>query len=136
MWPRNLLFLGLVGGGVFALGASLVPQREPQPISSFDTSSYRDPPFRAAVAAVDASFRRLWAEQGLRTAPAAPDLAVARRLALGLMGTVPSLEEIRQFEALPAGERLPWWVEHILSDRRSADYLAERFARAFVGTED
>ena len=28
------------------------------------------------------------------------------------------------------------WLDDLLRDRRSADYLAERFARAFVGTED
>ncbi len=52
------------------------------------------------------------------------------------MGTIPSLEEIRQFEYLPAEQRLPWWIDHILQDRRFADNFAERFARAFVGTED
>jgi hypothetical protein len=49
---------------------------------------------------------------------------------------VPSLEEVRQFEALPADQRLPWFVDHLLQDRRCADYFAERFARAWVGTED
>lgn len=52
------------------------------------------------------------------------------------MGTIPSLEEIRQFESRPEGERLTWWIDHVLQDRRFADYLAERFARVFVGTED
>src|SRR5262249_39591740 len=44
-------------------------------------------------------------------------------------------EELRQFEGLPPDERLDWYLEHILADRRFADYFAERFARAFVGTE-
>ena len=52
------------------------------------------------------------------------------------MGVVPSLEEIRQFEALPSEQRLPWWLDHILQDRRFNDYFAERLARAYVGTED
>ncbi len=59
-----------------------------------------------------------------------------RRLSLSLCGTVPSLEEIRRFEARPAEGRIESWVDDLLRDRRSADYLAERFARAFVGTED
>jgi hypothetical protein len=135
MWLRNLLFLGLLGGGALALGKNLMPPRQTTAVTHFDAGAYHTSEFRAAVESVDASFRRQWAEQGLRTAPAASDLAVARRLALGLMGTVPSLEEVRQLERLPADERLPWWIEHILQDRRFADYFAERFARACVGTE-
>ena len=59
-----------------------------------------------------------------------------RRLALVLCGSVPSLEEIRRFEARPKQERVKAWLDDLLSDRRCADYLAERFARAYVGTED
>src|SRR5262245_15070784 len=136
MWQRDLLFLTLLGGGVVALGANLLPPSEPKPLTTHDASAYQAADFQAAVARVDASFRADWAKQQITPAPAAPDLAVARRLALGLMGTIPSLEEIRQFEWLPAEERLPWWIDHILQDRRFADYLAERIARACVGTED
>jgi hypothetical protein len=136
MWQRNLLFLALVGGGFCTLGANLLPPRQPQPVTSYDASAYRQPDFRAAVERVDAAFRKQWSEVKVQPAPIAPDLAIARRLALGLMGTVPSLEEVRQIEALPAGEGLAWWLDHVLADRRCADYLAERFARACVGTED
>jgi hypothetical protein len=52
------------------------------------------------------------------------------------MGTVPSLEEVRRLEALPPSDRLGWWLDHVLADRRTANYLAERFARSYVGTED
>ena len=133
---RDLLFLGLVGGGVFALGYNLIPPREPTPVTTYDAPSYQAADFRATVTAVDASFRSNWFERSISPAAPAPDLTVARRLALGLMGTVPSLEEVRQFESLPPEERMPWWIDHVLQDRRSADYLAERFARAIVGTED
>jgi hypothetical protein len=136
MWLRNLLFLGLLGGGFYALAANLMPPREPQALAAYDTSAYRDADFLASVRRVDDSFRTQWDAERLQPAPAAADLAVARRLALALAGTVPSLEEIRQFEALPADQRIPWWVDHLLQDRRHADYFAERFARAWVGTED
>jgi hypothetical protein len=136
MWKRNLLFLGLIGGGVFALGASLVPPREPKPATSYDARAYQDQSFRAAVARVDQAFAQEWDYRKVRPAPDAPDLAVARRLALGLLGTIPSLEEIRQFEYLPADERMPWWIDHVLQDQRFADYFAERLARSYVGTED
>src|SRR5262245_3329953 len=135
MWKRNLLFLGLIAAGV-ALGAGFLPPRQPRPVTSHDASAYQAEDFRAVVAKVDASFRRNWAEKKMQPAGRAPELAIARRLALGLMGTVPSLEEIRQFESLPSDERLPWWIDHVLQDRRFADYMAERLARATVGTED
>jgi hypothetical protein len=135
-WTRDLLFLGLVGGGLVALGANLLPPREPKPLTGYDAAAYKDPGFRAAVGKVDAAFRADWAEHGLKPAAPAADLLVARRLALALMGTVPSLEEVRQFEALPPADRLPWWLDHVLQDRRFADYFAERLARATVGTED
>jgi hypothetical protein len=136
MWKRNLLFLGLLGGAVVALGANLLPPREPRPITTHDTSAYQSADFRSAVERLDTSFQSQWQDQKLQPAAPAPDLAIARRLALGLMGTIPSLEEIRQFESLPSDVRLSWWIDHVLKDQRCADYLAERFARAFVGTED
>ena len=104
-------------------------------MTSYDAATYQLDNFRDLVGQVNASFRADWADKGMAPAAPATDLAVMRRLALGLMGTIPSLEEIRQFEYLPAEERLPWWIDRILHDRRSADYLAERFARAYVGTE-
>lgn len=134
MGKRDLVFIGLVVAGVFALGASLMPPREPRPTTHHDATVYNSPEFCASVAAVDEAFRGSW--KGLQPAPHAPELAVARRLALGLIGAVPSLEEIRQFEFLPAAERLPWYLDHLLQDARFDDYFAERFARAAVGTEN
>jgi len=136
LWLRNFLFLGLVGGGAIALAVNLLPPRKPDPLTRYETREYSDPAFRATVECVDASFRQRWASDGLSPAGRASDLAVARRLSLGLMGTVPSLEEVRQFEALPADQRLAWYTDHILKDARFADYFAERLARAYVGTED
>ncbi len=66
----------------------------------------------------------------------ASDLAVMRRMGLALLGTIPSLEEIRAFEAESPEVRLDWWLEQVLRDRRFSDHLAERLARALVGTED
>ncbi len=69
----------------------------------------------------------------------APMLTVARRLSLALTGTIPSIEEIRllerQRERASEQQALAWWVERLLADRRCADYLAERLARALVGVE-
>jgi hypothetical protein len=85
---------------------------------------------------VDESFRQEWAKRGISPAAHANDLAVARRLSLALTGSVPSLEEIRQFEAQPEGARLDGWANHLLHDRRFADYFADRLSRAYIGTED
>src|SRR5437588_478102 len=132
LWMRNLLFVGLVGGGLCAVGYNLMPPRAPKPVTTYDAGAYGDSELRATVDRVDESFRQQWSEAGLHTAQPAPDLLVARRLALALVGTVPSLEEVRQIETLPAEQRLPWWLDHLLQDPRFADYFAERLARAYV----
>jgi hypothetical protein len=136
VWARNLLFLGLVGGGLAVLAANLFPPAVPPRAQDFDPARDREPDFQALVGQVNAAFRREWEYNKLRPAGRAPDLTVARRLALALTGTIPSLQEIRQLEARPAPDRLAWWLEGIFPDRRYADYVAERLARAFVGTED
>lgn len=135
VWARNLLFVGVVIGGLVTLVVNVLPPRKPAQISRYTPAAYQEPAFREVVHQVDASFRQNWQSNGLRPAGPAPDLTQARRVALGLMGTVPSLEEIRQFEALPADQRLPWYIDHVLADPRFHDYLAERLARAYVGIE-
>ena len=54
-WLRNLLFIGLVGGGVLALGTSLMPPRQTNALTHFDPQQYRDAAFRATVDRVDYS---------------------------------------------------------------------------------
>jgi hypothetical protein len=136
MWARNLLFLGIVVGGAAVLRASLFTLPGPSRVPTFNTDTATSPSFQSVVAQVDATFRTDWAQQKLEPSPRASDLAVARRLSLALTGTIPSLQEIRQFEAQPEGQRLAWWTALLLQDRRYADYFAERLARAYVGTED
>jgi Protein of unknown function (DUF1549)/Protein of unknown function (DUF1553) len=135
MGVRDWFFLCLVIGGVLTLGVNLMPPSKPKPLDRYETSVLDDD-FRSTVESIDGAIRAEAAKENLESAPPASDLIVARRLSLALMGTVPSLEEIRQFESLPPDERLPWWIDHVLKDRRSADFLAERVARAVVGTED
>jgi hypothetical protein len=138
MGMRDLLFIGVVLGGAGVLGAGLFrpPGSAPSaPSKGEEAQEVARDAFRPVVAEVDASFRRGWAERGLDHAPGAPELAIMRRLALALTGSVPSLEEIRRFEARPPSGRNGAWLDDLLRDRRTSDYLAERFARAFVGTE-
>jgi hypothetical protein len=151
MWKRNLLFLGLLLGAAATLWASLLPPRfasptpTPDPRASGAVRAAKAPDLAdsAIVAQVNEVFRGEWSRQGLTAARRAPELTVYRRLALALTGTVPSLEEIREFEARPQeegkgegeGSRLARQLDELLGDRRFADYFAERLARAFVGTE-
>lgn len=80
-------------------------------------------------------FRRKWEQEQLIPAQPTDDLTVLRRISLALIGTVPSLEEIRSFEADPGSDRISRWTLKYLKDSRFADYFAERLARSLVGTE-
>ncbi|MGL4419321.1 MAG: DUF1549 domain-containing protein, partial [Gemmataceae bacterium] len=133
---RDVAFIGLVLGGVVALGVNLIPPREKHQPTSFQHPSDTDAALAASVKKLDAAFAEQWDEHGVKPVGPADELTLARRMALGLAGTVPSLEEIRRFEALPPGERLSWYTEELLADRRSHNYLAERLARATVGVDN
>ncbi|MGC1273987.1 MAG: DUF1549 domain-containing protein [Planctomycetaceae bacterium] len=88
-----------------------------------------------AGSTVDAFFVAEWSRLGIGSAETVDDLAVFRRASLALHGTVPSLEEIRAFEADAQPDRLRRQVRMMLDDPRFGDYWAERFARAWVGVE-
>jgi hypothetical protein len=133
VWARNLLFAGGCVTAVAVLhvtvfsGPSRLDETRNQP-------TYRG--LQETVTHVDELLATDWTENQLEPVPKADELLVARRLSLALMGTIPSLEEIRWLESLPSEERTERWLDRIFSDRRYADYVAERLARAFVGTDD
>ena len=88
------------------------------------------------VAKVNAAFQQSWNSAGLLPTAKADHYTLARRLSLALTGAPPSLEEIRRLEMLaPEADPVQAWLDHLFADRRYADYVAERFARAFVGVE-
>jgi len=136
MWARHVLFLGLVLGGIGALHGNLFPPRIPPRLQAAVPGAAQSPDFELVVEQVNAAFRQSWADRKLTPAGRAPVLAIARRLSLALMGTIPSLQEIRQLELSPGEAGLQAWLESALRERRHADYFAERLARAYVGTED
>ena len=136
MWQRNLLFAGLSVVGLIALGSRLLSSDPIEDPATFDAGRYQQREMRAVLDKIDSEFEASWQEQGLASAGAAEDLLVARRLALGLTGTIPSLEEIRVLQSLPEQHRLDWWLSRLLEDRRYADYVGERLARAYVGTDN
>ncbi len=132
---RDIVFLGVVLAGAVTLSASAlgpVMRKPPRP----DDKRPPQTDIETVVGAVDAAFRETWEANGFTPAARAPDMAIFRRLDLALKGSIPSLEEIRRFDKQPPDTRLRQRLDQLLADRRSADYLAERFARAYVGTED
>ena len=125
---RDVVFLTVVLGGTGIMGAGLLRSSGPPSAQKQKSLAVRSD-LQTTADAVDRAFRDRWT--GLNVAPGglATDLTVMRRLGLALCGSVPSLEEIRRFEAYPRGGRIDAWVDDLLADRRCADYLAERFAR-------
>ncbi len=88
-----------------------------------------------SVQKVNTFFARRWSSEDLQPVKKADELAVLRRITLALMGTIPSLEEIRAFEQDSGPDRLQRWTARYLHDQRYFDYFAERLARGFVGVE-
>jgi len=106
------------------------------PESAVSQRRAHDPSVTEAAAAVDAHLEAAWKEAGMTPLPPADGLLVARRLSLALTGAVPSLEEIRRFASLPEGQRIEAHLDRLLGSRRYADYMAERLARVYVGTQE
>jgi len=122
-------------GGLVTVAANMPRPGERADRGRRVRGTVRDDDFRHTLQRVNAAFRKDWADKHLLPAAAADDLTVARRLALGLMGTIPSLEEVRVLEASAPAARLDRWVDHLLGDTRYHDYFAERLARAYVGSD-
>lgn len=135
MGKRDLIFVVLCLSGGMALAASLWRRDRVETPRELVSFAQTDADFQVTLARMNAAFRDDWASAGLQAAPVADPLTLARRLSLALTGTLPSLEEIRALERVPEAERLAWWVSHLLEDRRYSDYVAERLARAYVGTD-
>ena len=82
---------------------------------------------------LDEWFQGRWRDEQITPAAPAKETTVLRRLSLALHGTVPSLEELRQFEADSGERRLERWTQRLLDDSRYATYFSERLGRALVG---
>ena len=136
LWLRNAAILGALAVGAFLGVAELLAP----PVAAVE-SDPRLPKalsedIQRAAQLVNADFEKAWAQQQMQPAAKTDDLTLVRRLSLALTGSIPSLQEIRSLELL-TGEDVPqWWLSHLLSDRRTSDYLAERLARVYVGIEN
>ena len=89
-----------------------------------------------ALSALNDAFQSDWEQARISPASSAPPLKIARRLSLGLSGSIPSVQEIRVLQQQPSHEQIHFWVSHLLRQKRTSDFLAERLARALVGIED
>lgn len=134
-WLRNSALAAVFfSGAAYEVSSLLAPPMvasvEPKSSPDRDAGKMDD-----VVHAVDAAFEADWKSKDLQPMSAADALTIARRLSLALTGSIPSLQEIRELEAQPESSRVTWWLGHLLADRRSSDYLGERMARVYVGTE-
>lgn len=138
MLARRLLFGLVCVAGLAALVGGLLygSPGEPPAATDYDPSRFDDASFRSVVEQVNREFAQHWSEQGVSPAPRAADLTLLRRISLGLTGAVPSLEEIRLYETARPEHAEQWWLSRLFADRRYADYVAERLARAYVGTDN
>jgi hypothetical protein len=135
MGVRDLLFVGLVVGGSALIAANLYPRRVVDRAAIPKVEPSTSETLAAPIQKINDDYRARWREAGIDPAKQVDELTVIRRLSLALTATIPSLEELRSIENVPAGRKVDRWVELLLHDRRYADTFAERFARAYVGTE-
>ena len=136
LWLRNAAILGALaaaalGGVAELLAPPLAAVRSAPGIAKTQLED-----IQRTAQSVNADFEKAWAQKHLQPAAKADDLALVRRLSLALTGSIPSLQEIRTLESLKGVDVPQWWLSHLLSDRRTSDYLAERLARVYVGIEN
>ncbi len=135
MWLRNACFLLLCTLGLAAVAGSLLPRNRIQPPPGNGLSDQEAAEFRSVVERIDDEFEQHWERAQVSPALPADNWTIIRRLSLALTGTIPSLEEIRALEQVSESQRVDWWINRLLQDRRYSDYLAERLSRTYVGTE-
>ena len=136
MKPK-LFALPLTVAGVVVALVTWAAQ-SPQMPTALPVSAGRTPTTDGAdetVAKLNQQFTSNWEAEGITPAQAADELQMLRRLSLSLHGTIPSLEEVRQFEADDGPDKIKRWTDRMLADTRFGDYFAERLARSFVGVE-
>jgi hypothetical protein len=86
----------------------------------------------ATAAQIDGLMEANWILASIEPAEQADDLQVLRRLSLALVGTPPSIEDIREFESDRSPDRLQQWTANLIADPRFVEYFAARLGDAFV----
>jgi mono/diheme cytochrome c family protein len=86
-----------------------------------------------ASEAIDRFIEVGWKERKLKHAPLTSDAAFARRVYLDLIGRIPTLEELAQFQASKAKNRRAELVDQLLASKEYASYMAEIFDVTLMG---
>ena len=89
---KNGLFILICVGSVGLLSIYLTSASELSTPKSWKPESDRAKNVAAIIETIDESFEDQWSDCGLEVAQVADDLLVARRLSLGLSGTIPSVQ--------------------------------------------
>ena len=134
-WKKRLLLASIGIAILGVIGWATSPRAKllhaPETIaSSFDAS------IQSVAKQVDQAIEADITDHKLEKSNAADWHTLTRRISLALIGNGLSLEEMRVVEQVPEDKRAVWWTEYLIKDRRSSDYLAERWTRATVGTNN
>lgn len=80
-------------------------------VAADDSSSWRD-----TVQKIDAVFERVWQEEGIVPAPDVADSEFVRRVYLDVIGRIPAVSEVREFQAseLPSQQKREQLVDRLL----------------------
>ena len=135
-WMKDILLFSIVLAGAGAIAAFLMATDRVDVPVTFESANLNLNQILDASASLDQAIESKLVDLELQAAGPASELQVMRRLSLALTGTLPSVEEIREVAAVDESQRVHWYVSHLLEDKRCSDYLAERYARAFVGVEE
>lgn len=135
-WWQQLMFLVILVLGVFYLIGLTQTSNPIGSTSARQLERYGRGAVANPVARIDQALEDSWQQAGIEPNPTASIDLQMRRLCLALTGMQPSLEQLRWAEAVPESERLDHFLVHLLNDRASHDYLAERITRSWVGTEN
>ena len=136
LWLRNAVILGALAAGMAWGVSELLTPPVMQVGNGTGLSKTALADIQKIAKAVDTSFEQDWSQKQIQPAAHADDLTLVRRLSLALTGSIPSLQEVRMMESLKGANATQWWLSHLLPDRRTSDYLAERLVRVYVGIEN
>ncbi|QDV22285.1 DUF1553 domain-containing protein [Aureliella helgolandensis] len=132
---KRLLMGAVVLTALLIVAATLRRRTRIQPPQQFQ-AAYQANAFAETLQNVNQQVQATIGEAELEWAPAADNLTIARRLSLALVGSGLSLEEVQTLAQVKESDQIRWWTSYLLEDRRWSDYFADRFSRAYVGTND